>query len=249
MRDKILAQFNMLLGMLQARHSGIKTTADSKAIYEQYDDREILDYYSGSNMMLLDNQPIVMSFKREREIHLSYVFSEIDQILTRKEKATILEIGCGNCINVFEILQKYGDRVAIQGIDISENRINVAKNYFKGGLSSATLATMSITEKTPFADNQFDLVYSMFCLEQIAYDVKHALREMYRICGSRMLMLEPVFENGTLMQRIYLLHSDHTRVLLKSIHELELPLVRNEIMALQCNPANQSTVLAVDKAR
>jgi ubiquinone/menaquinone biosynthesis C-methylase UbiE len=135
----------------------------------------------------------------------------------------------------------------VWGVDISDNRINVARNYFKSGLDRARLFAASITERTQFADNEFDLVYSMFCLEQIAYDAKSALREMFRFCGGRMVMLEPVFESGTILQKLYLIVSDHSRIVLKSIKELGFPLIRDEVMELQCNPSNQSTVLIVEK--
>src|SRR5580658_55997 len=247
MRQRLLSLFTDFVDSLKDGQSFSKTTDDSKAIYQQYDDQEIRDYYGSSSMMLMNQEPTMMSFQQERSIHLNYVFREIDAILSRKDKAQILEIGCGNCINIFEIIRKYGDRVEVHGLDISDNRIKVARNYFKSGLDKAHLSVASITEKTSFADDQFDLVYSMFCLEQIAYDAKAALREMYRICGWRMIMLEPVFENGTTIQKLYLIVSDHTRILLKSITELKLPLIRNEIMDLQCNPSNQSTVLVVGK--
>jgi ubiquinone/menaquinone biosynthesis C-methylase UbiE len=247
MKQRLLSLFREFVISLKDGQSFSKTTGDSEAIYQQYDDREIRDYYQASSMMLMNQEPTMMSFMEERSNHLNYVFREIDAILLRKDKAQILEIGCGNCINIFEILRKYGTRVEVHGIDIADSRIKVAQNYFKSGLDEARLSVASIAERTSFIDNQFDLVYSMFCLEQIAYDAKAALREMYRICGWRMLMLEPVFENGTIIQKLYLIVSDHTRILLKSIMELNLPLIRNEIMELQCNPSNQSTVLVVEK--
>ena len=248
MKQRLLSLFTQFVGSLKDGQSFLKTTDDSKDIYQRYDDKEIRDYYGSSSIMLMNQEPTMMSFQQERMIHLNYVFREIDAILLRKDKARILEIGCGNCINIFEIIRKYGDHVEVHGLDISDNRIKVAQNYFKSGLDDAHLSVAYITERTSFPDNQFDLVYSMFCLEQIAYDAKAALREMYRICGWRMIMLEPVFENGTVMQKLYLIVSDHTRILLKSISELRLPLIRNEIMDLQCNPSNQSTVLVVEKS-
>ena len=52
----------------------------------------------------------------------------------------------------------------------------------------------------------------------------------------QLLMIEPVFENGTFLQKIYLIDSDHNRILLKNILEL------------QSNPWNQSTFLKIEKA-
>ena len=225
----------------------LKTKEDSKSAYNLYDDREIVADYRDSQVVLMNNAPVLMSYREQRLIHLNYIFAEIDEILKSKEKAVVLEVGCGNCINIFEIIQKYGDRVEIHGVDIAENRISVGRGYFKDGLANAKLKAASITEKTDFEDGKFDLVYSVFCIEQIAYETKAAVDEMYRISCSKILMLEPVFENGSLMQKIYLVWSDHTRILLKSIRELNLPLVKNEVLPMQFNPSNQSTMLLIDK--
>lgn len=249
MKARLLFELDRFINSLSSDQAIQKTTAQSRDIYQNYDDREIRAYFSESSTMLLNDRPVEMSFHREREIHLSYIYSEIDALLAVKDRVQILEIGCGNCINIYEILKKYGDKVSVSGVDISENRIVNGRKHFSDVLSQANLSVASITEKTTFDDNSFDLVYSMFCLEQIAYDIKPALAEMYRIASRRVVMLEPVFENANLLQKIYLIHSDHTRILLRSIHELGLPLVKNEVMSLQCNPSNQSSVLILEKNR
>ncbi|MNS03774.1 hypothetical protein D3C72_351190 [compost metagenome] len=248
MRDRLTAEFQLLVKFLSTDTKILKTKEDSKSAYNLYDDREIIADYKDSQVVLMNNAPVLMSYREQRLIHLSYIFSEIDAILKKKDKALVLEVGCGNCINIFEIMQKYGDRVEVHGVDIAENRINVGRGYFKDGLANAKLKAASITERTDFADGQFDLVYSVFCIEQIAYETKAAVEEMYRISGDKVLMLEPVFENGSIMQKIYLVWSDHTRILLKSIRELNLPLVKNEVLPMQFNPSNQSTMLLIDKA-
>lgn len=247
MQNRFLFELSRFTRSLRDGESMIKTTDDSKAAYEAYDDRDIRDYYSQSSTMLLNNEVKELTFKEERRIHLDYIYSEIDKLLAKKGRIRLIEIGCGNCINLFEILQKYGDKVDVWGVDISPQRIAVAQKYFGDGLAKAHLQPMSITERTPFADGQFDLVYSMHCLEQIAYDARAAVAEMYRIAGSEVFMIEPVYENGNFLQKLYLINSDHIRVLLKSIKELKLPLIRNEVNVLQSNPSHQSSILTIEK--
>lgn len=246
--ERLLSNLDELLTNLNSPQSLTKTTADSKSLYQDYDDREQQEYLTHSDLCLVNNKVEKITQKKQREIHLSYIFSEIDSLLKYKNKVTILEVGCGNCINVFEILKKYGELVELHGVDISSNRIGNAKKHFGSALDGANLIVASITEKTSFDNNQFDLVYSMFCLEQISYDIKPALLEMYRIANNKIVMLEPVFENGTFLQKIYLIVSDHTRILLKSIKELGLPLEKNDILDLQFNPSNQSSILIIDKS-
>lgn len=249
MKMRLVFEIDRFMDTLNSKSTMQKTTSQSKEIYQGYDDREIRAYFLEYNMMLMNNRPVLMSFRDERQIHLSYIYEEIDTLLKNKEKLSILEVGCGNCINIYEIMAKYGDRVEVHGIDISDNRIENGVKYFGDDLSQATFHVGSISEKTEFQSDCFDLVFSMFCLEQIAYEMKPALQEMYRISSQRIVMIEPVFENATLLQKIYLIHSDHTRILLRSLHELNLPLVKNEILELQCNPSNQSSVLVINKSK
>jgi hypothetical protein len=106
MKQRLLSLFGQFVVSLRNGESFLKTTDDSRAIYQHYDDQEIKDYYESSSVMPMNNQPMMMSFKQERTIHLNYAFQEIDAILLRKDKAMVLEVRCGNCINGFEILKK-----------------------------------------------------------------------------------------------------------------------------------------------
>lgn len=243
----LLLNLKSLIEKLGNSDDMTKTAKDSKALYNDYEQREIDEYFNKKDLCLFNNQLIEISQYEQRKKHLSYIFKEIDKILLKKTSVNLLEIGCGNCLNLVEIKRKYGVKVKISAIDQASQRIDNAKKYFKQELDSVNFNVGSITEKTIFKDNQFDLVFSMFCLEQIAYEVKNALIEMYRISSRKILMIEPVFENGNMLQRIYLTNSDHTRILLKSIYELNLPLVKNKILEFQFSPDNQSTLLLIEK--
>lgn len=218
---------------LLKKDDSTKTTSDSYDIYQNYNDREQIEYENDSSKMLYNNLIVNMSWKEARLLYLDNIFIEIDSLLKKKKNIKILEVGCGNCINIVNIKKKYGHGIDIVGLDISDERINVAKRYFSPFLDNIEFKIFSITEKTKFADNEFDMVFSMHCLEQIAYDSKKAVSEMYRITNNRLLMIEPIFENGTFLQKLYLIDSDHNRVLLKNILELKLPITTNEILKIQ----------------
>jgi ubiquinone/menaquinone biosynthesis C-methylase UbiE len=249
MRDQFMLVLGDFIESLKAPKVATKTTVDSRTAYQAYDDREIIDNFENSALFLVDGEVKTLPFRAVRAACLAYVFAEIEELLRKKEKITILEVGCGNGINLFEVRQKFGDRVILTGMDISQNRITVGRRYFKSGLDAVAFAETSITGDTGFADASFNLVYSIHCLEQIAYETKAAVREMHRISSDRIVMIEPVFENGSMLQRCYLVVSDHTRILLKSIHELGYHLLRNEVVPVQSNLVNQSTLLVIAKSR
>ena len=223
----------------------IKTTEDSKKIYNDYTDREI--YEEKKIEQFNYKGKIVKMTVEERRLHqLNYLFKYIDELLLKQDKVSILEIGCGNCINAYHVKEKYKEQVDYYGVDIAKQRIEIGLEHFSS-LQPENYKECSITERTEFADNQFDIVFSMHCLEQIAYETKYALREMYRICKHMMVMVEPVYENGNFVQRAYLVSSDHTKILLRSAKELHLPIVHNESCDLQTSLSNQSSLIVIEK--
>lgn len=231
--------------VLKAGEDVIKTTEDSKRIYNLYDGREI-DEEKKEAKFNYKNEIVIKTHEYRRLEHLKYLYKEIDRLLERQDKVSILEIGCGNLINAYHVKEKYQDKVEFNGVDIAEQRIKIGLERFDS-LNPDCFKVVSITEKTDFADGQFDIVFSMHCIEQISYDTQNAIREMYRICRHRICMIEPVYENGNFVQRLYLIVADHTRILLKSIKNLGLHLVCNEICDLQTNLYNQSSILIIDK--
>jgi SAM-dependent methyltransferase len=248
-RLRLVKVWRLLVEKLEDKNQNvIKTTTDSFMIYEKYDDRDIRDEQSNvTDLMLPGNKVELIELKERRENHLQYLYHEIDQILMQKMEVSILEVGCGNLSNAEAVRLKYGNKVKYGGIEISPNRIDFGLKAFKN-LEKEKFSVQSITEKTSFKDNEFDIVFSMHCLEQIAYDAERAVAEMNRISKNLIVMIEPVFENGNFLQRTYLMLSDHTRILLQSIQKLGLNLTKNEICNMQTNLENQSTLLVVSKS-
>lgn len=223
----------------------IKTTIDSKNIYNNYDAREI-DEEKKIARFNYKNDIIIKTHEYRRLKHLQYLYEQIDLLLEKKPVVKVLEIGCGNLINAYHVSEKYHDKVEFYGVDIAEQRINIGLEKFNV-LHSENFYVASITEKTDFADNQFDIVFSMHCLEQISYETSNAIKEMYRICRHRICMIEPVYENGNFVQRLYIITADHTKILLRTILNLGLKIVRNEACDLQTNLYNQSSIIIIEK--
>jgi hypothetical protein len=87
----------------------------------------------------------------------------------------------------------------------------------------------------------------MHCLEQIAYRCQDAVKEMLRLCQTRLVMIEPVYEQGNPTQRLYLINSDHNRILLRTIHELGLQIEELHPLEIQGYPINQSSFISILK--
>ena len=226
-----------------------RTTEDSLKGYEAYDDREIRMLEDKVQVIRNGSEVVTMTFAEARKERLKYLFESVDELIKNGDtkKIRILEVGCGNLMNAVLTKEKYGDSVEYHGIDISPNRIRIGLEHFPE-LEKENYSASSITEKTSFEDGEFDIVFSMHCLEQISYETKAALKEMYRICKKRIVMVEPVYENGSFLQRTYLLALDITRILMKSIKELGYEVIDNRVCDVQSNLYNQSSIVVVRKS-
>lgn len=226
----------------------IKISDDSKDIYDDYSDIEQKEHDFESKICLFKNKLIKMDHKSIREEYLKYIYQEIDELLSHNEKIKIVEIGCGNCINIVSILDKYSAKVEITGIDISSKRIEVAKDYYANKLDGVDFVVADISKDlSSVPDNNFDLVFSMHCLEQITYNCSLAIEQMYRIAKTKLVLVEPVFENANPSQKIYLFLSDHNKTLLKVIKSLGYNIKNIEKLIVQENPLNQSTKIVIEK--
>ena len=242
------AQYRTLRNRLRATSPMMKTTAKSKEIYESYDDREQRDYESKFRLSWHKGRLVNMPFKESRAHYLSYLYEEIDRLIVPGKSLRILEVGCGNCINLVCLKEKYGDQIQLTGLELSSRRVKVAKDYFGERLTGVSFHIGSVTEPiVEWKNGGFDLVYSMHCLEQIAYRCEDAVHQMNRLTNQMIVMIEPVFELGNPAQRLNLINSDHNRILLSSIRELGLKVSRLEPLDIQSNPLNQSSIIVIQK--
>lgn len=243
---KLLA---MLINRLRKQEPFQKTNLQSLAKYEDYGDSEQVDYETRQQIMFFQGRFRRMSFKEARGHYLRHLYRQIDDWIAAHpgQKLNILEVGCGNCINLVNLHKDYGDALRLTGADISPRRIVIARDYYGTALEGTELVVGSITEGLPFPDNAFEIVFTMHCIEQIAYETRLAVCEMYRIARERLVLIEPVFENGNMVQKLYLILSDHCRILFRTLTEQKWNISENRPLDIQSNPANQSSLLVVKK--
>jgi 2-polyprenyl-3-methyl-5-hydroxy-6-metoxy-1,4-benzoquinol methylase len=241
-------QLKRLEKSVLAGENFLRTPSASKDEYDAYDEREQIQYFNSGWYCLVDGKVEYRSAKEIRDYYLQHVYDEIDALLDKKRKISVLEVGCGNCLNIWNIAKRYGDKVGLFGLDISEKRIRVAKEYFGSDLDGVRFYVRSIYDGDLSAvEGPFDLVFSMHCLEQIPYMLEPSLRNMYALCAEKLLMIEPTWEYASPAQKLYLLVADHAKVLLPTIEHLGYQIRKKMALRLQSSAKNQSTLIVIDK--
>ena len=150
-------------------------------------------------------------------------------VIDRLQPRKVLEVGCGNGINLLSLAGHFPD-VEFTGIDLTPAGIEAAKKVQAEGALPARLAeyipldmadpqafkriafNQGSAAELPFADGEFDLVYTVLAVEQMERIRDAALAEIARVTRGHVLMLEP-FRDANLkgVRRLYALSRNYFR--------------------------------------
>ena len=108
----------------------------------------------------------------------------LDELFARADPRSLLDVGCGEGVLVYEWAQRLGPDRRVVGIDLQEESI-------QAGWSQRTAPNLEYrvmaAENLPFAESEFDLASAIEVLEHVP-DPAHTLSEMAR-CAQRHLLV------------------------------------------------------------
>ena len=150
-------------------------------------------------------------------------------VIDRLHPAKVLEVECGNGINLLSLAGHFPE-IAFTGIDVTGADIDAAKKVQAGAALPEHLAGYIPLEMTdpkafkridfqqgnaarlPFADGEFDLVFTVLAAEQLDRIRDQALAEIVRVTRGYVLMLEPFHDaNSKGVRRLYALSRNYFR--------------------------------------
>jgi ubiquinone/menaquinone biosynthesis C-methylase UbiE len=150
-------------------------------------------------------------------------------VIDRLKPKRVLEVGCGNGINLLSLAGHFPE-VEFTGIDLTPAGIEAAqKVQAEAGLPPSLADYIPLEAKDsgafkrirlivgsaadlPFADGEFDLVYTVLAVEQMERIRSAALAEIARVSRGHVLMLEPFRDaNCRGVRRLYALSRNYFR--------------------------------------
>ena len=146
----------------------------------------------------------------------------LQKMLAALKPESALEVGFGNGINLF-VLSAAFPEISWNGVELTSAGLAMARSVqsepelpkvlqdFNPGTVESSTAHKSLkiqqgdASALPFADNSFDVVYTVLALEQMQPIRDQALREIRRVARKYAIMVEPFAEaNQSWTQRCYL---------------------------------------------
>jgi SAM-dependent methyltransferase len=164
----------------------------------------------------------------------------IARIVERARPRSVLEVGCGNGINLILLACRFPE-IEFTGIELTEAGHRAALEFQKQAALPEAMreyAPLPLADPTafrritflqgnaaqlPFADAQFDLVFSVLALEQMERIRRQVLAEFARVAGKHTLMIEPFRDvNAAFWQRSYVFGRGYFRGRMSELPEYGL---------------------------
>jgi ubiquinone/menaquinone biosynthesis C-methylase UbiE len=153
----------------------------------------------------------------------------LQRVVERVRPRRVLEIGCGNGINLMLLSARFPE-LELTGVDLTPEGIQAATALQRREALPAGMAeygpqpTLDPTAfrriafrqgdagALPFADGEFELVYTMLALEQMETLRERALSQLARVTSGHALMIEPFAEvNAAFWRRLNVYRRNYFR--------------------------------------
>jgi ubiquinone/menaquinone biosynthesis C-methylase UbiE len=152
-----------------------------------------------------------------------YYINTIAEQITKYNIRSVLEVGAGTSLNMYLLHQKF-PFLKIAGIDLVPERVQTGKKYFNTNNNYDPDTRIADVTNLPFANNEFDMIYSVHCFEQLDRYAEEGIKEVIRVASKLVVFLEPDWEYSNAAQKMFLSNNNYLKnfeqKLSKTNHEL-----------------------------
>jgi ubiquinone/menaquinone biosynthesis C-methylase UbiE len=144
---------------------------------------------------------------------------------------SILEVGAGELTTLDNLLKKIKKKPKKVGaIDISLKRLSKGQNFFNKKNKKINLLARADASQLPFADNSFDMVYTVHVIEQVPQLFMKILKELVRVSSNIVILIEPSYEFGSNSSKKNILKKGYTRIKDSHFKRLNYKLIYRDIL-------------------
>ncbi len=241
--DNIQWRIKVGLGIAAGRRLSSYLNHDSSKVkYDKYGERDFEDEATLRKYYKRDGGFLVANMQEVRKYYLKNTISCIEELIPYKKEINVLEVGCGNAINLIHLKNKFSNKrckLNLEGFDISSKRLDLAKNKYGEAIDSINLYQGNSIFSSSYKSKIWDIIYSVCSLEQLSNAAPLALKQMIS-SGKTIIIVEPMPEIGSSEQGLYNLIARQSEGLLNEIftNKNVLSYTNPEIIEVLHNPLN-----------
>lgn len=197
------------------------------------------DFQSGSYIKGFSNNP---------EIKDKYCTSLASIIDNLGNFDSIIEVGVGEATTLNNLIRKLTRTPSdVLGFDISWSRLKFAKEFLADfNFKEITLFTANLFE-IPLLDNSIDIVYTSHSIEPNGGKEEEAIKELYRIAGKYLILLEPSYEFADEKSRLRMKEHGYVTNLYSTAKKLGYKIIEHRLFDYSSNPLNPTGIMIIEK--
>lgn len=197
------------------------------------------DFQSGS---------YVKGFSENPEFKNKYCNSLAKVIDSLGDFKSIIEVGVGEATTLGLLIRKLTNTpLDVLGFDISWSRLKFAKEFLSDfDIKNVTLFTANLFE-IPLLENSVEVVYTSHSIEPNGGKEKEALKELYRITGKYLILLEPSFEFANDEAQTRMKEHGYVTKLHSTALELGYKIIEHRLFDYSSNPLNPTGIMIIKK--
>lgn len=197
------------------------------------------DFQSGSYIKGFSNNP---EFKDKYCTSLARIIDNLGNF------DSIVEVGVGEATTLNNLIRKLTKIPSdILGFDISWSRLKFAKEFLADfELKDITLFAANLFE-IPLLDNSIDIVYTSHSIEPNGGKEEEAIKELYRIAGKYLILLEPSYEFADEKSQLRMKEHGYVTNLYSTAKKLGYKIIEHRLFDYSSNPLNPTGIMIIEK--
>jgi len=207
--------------------------------------REIIeiayDLQTGSYISAMENADMA----KHREAYSNGI---ADIIRSLCDPVSILEAGVGEATTLSGVLHRLAGETCSYGFDLSWSRVAYARDWLRSrGVVDSVLCSGDLFD-IPFLDNSVDVVYTSHSIEPNGGNEEPILRELYRVAGKYLVLLEPGYELAGEAARRRMDSHGYCKNLAGVALSLGYKVLEHRLFQFSHNPLNPTALTIIQKA-
>lgn len=197
------------------------------------------DFQSGSYIKGFSNDP---EFKNNYCSALASIIESLGNF------DSIIEVGVGEATTLNTLIRKLTNIPSnVLGFDISWSRLKFAKEFLADfNLRDIVLFTANLFE-IPLLDNSIDIVYTSHSIEPNGGKEEEAIKELFRITGKYLILLEPSYEFADEKSRKRMKEHGYITKLYSTANNLGYKIIEHRLFDYSANPSNPTGIMIIEK--